>query len=368
MPAMPSTDHEQVPEDPVRLSRRSLLGAAAAGGALGGLGAAGPPALAAPVAGPAPARIGSGRHREFWLSIESFEQNLVPTGFDQMMGVAVGGASFAGLGFRGYTPGFGAPLPADDGPAGIGPNTGIPGPLLRAEVGDRVTVHLRNNDAEFRWPHSFHVHGWRYASGSDGSWTYRDRGGDSRNGAAVAYGETYTYHYTVPATAVGTWPYHDHSMPQFYPGADPSVANPMELAAQLGMFGIIAVTDADTPRVDREFYLFFHDLYQDDVPVLSQDFDCFNGRAYLGNTPVFEARMGERVRWRIAALGKEFHVFHLHGHRWFNGVYHTDSQMIGPSTTATIEYTEDNAGDWLYHCHVTDHMQGGMMGRYTVTA
>jgi FtsP/CotA-like multicopper oxidase with cupredoxin domain len=368
-------DSEQ--HDQTRVSRRSLLGAAAAGGALTGLGAVAPGALTglgavvpgAPSASAAaaPARAKVGQHREFWLSIESFEQNVVPSGFDQMMGVAVTGGSFVGLGFRGYTPGFRALLPASDGPTGIGLNGGIPGPLLRTEVGDTVTVHVRNDDDYFKWPHSFHVHGWRYTPAGDGSWTYRERGEDARDGSAIPYGETYTYHYTVPANAVGTWPYHDHSVPMIYPGADPNVANPMEMNAQLGAFGIIAVTDARTPPVDREFYLFFHDLYQDDVPVLSQDFDCFNGRAYLGNTPVFEARVGERVRWRIAALGKEFHVFHLHGHRWFNGVFHTDSQMLGPSTTATIEYTEDNAGDWLYHCHVTDHMQGGMMGRYTVT-
>ncbi len=354
--------------DQIRLSRRSLLGAAAAGGALGGLAAVVPGALAASatVAAPQHRKASAGRHREFWLSVESFEQNLVPSGFDQMMGAAVGGASYAALGFRGYTAGFAAVLPPDESTTGVGQNSGIPGPLLRTKVGDRVTVHLRNNDHEFRWPHSFHVHGWRYTPGSDGSWTYRNRGADSRNGAAVPYGETYTYRYTVPASAVGTWPYHDHSMPQLYPGADPAAANPMELNAQLGLFGIIAVTDAHTPVVDREFYLFFHDLYTDDVPVLSQDFDCFNGRAYLGNTPVFSAEVGERVRWRIAALGREFHVFHLHGHRWFNGLVHVDSQIIGPSTAATIEYTEDNAGDWLYHCHVTDHMQGGMVGLYSV--
>ncbi|MEU7095650.1 multicopper oxidase domain-containing protein [Kitasatospora aureofaciens] len=23
-------------------------------------------------------------------------------------------------------------------------------------------------------------------------------------------------------------------------------------------------------------------------------------------------------------------------------------------------------GDWIYHCHVTDHMMGGMVGRYKV--
>ena len=126
----------------------------------------------------------------------------------------------------------------------------------------------------------------------------------------------------------------------------------METAAELGMFGIVAVTDEHTASVDRELYLFFHDLYQDDIPPLSQDSDCFNARAYLGNTPVFTARVGERVRWRIAALGKEIHVFHVHGHRWFNGQFWTDSQILGPSTTLTVEYAEDNPGEWLYHCHV----------------
>jgi manganese oxidase len=40
--------------------------------------------------------------------------------------------------------------------------------------------------------------------------------------------------------------------------------------------------------------------------------------------------------------------------------------VLGPSTALTVEYTEDNPGEWLYHCHVTDHMEGGMMGLYRV--
>ncbi len=142
----------------------------------------------------------------------------------------------------------------------------------------------------------------------------------------------------------------------------------MEFGAELGLFGVVAVTDASTPRVDREFVLFFHDLYQADIPGLSQDFDAFNGACYLGNTPTFTASVGDRVRWRVAALGKEFHVFHVHGHRWRNDAGRfVNSEVVGPSTTLTVEYTEDIAGDWLYHCHVTDHMNGGMVGRYRVS-
>jgi FtsP/CotA-like multicopper oxidase with cupredoxin domain len=102
--------------------------------------------------------------------------------------------------------------------------------------------------------------------------------------------------------------------------------------------------------------------------VLAQDFDCFNGRAFLGNTPTIRARMGERIRWRVAALGKEFHAFHIHGHRWlFNGRF-DDTLVLGPATTVTFDLVEDNPGTWLYHCHVTDHFMGGMVGRYVVAA
>ena len=62
------------------------------------------------------------------------------------------------------------------------------------------------------------------------------------------------------------------------------------------------------------------------------------------------------------------HAFHVRGHRWrFNGRW-DDTVSIGPAMTLTFDYEEDNPGTWLYHCHVTDHMMGGMMGRYVVTA
>jgi FtsP/CotA-like multicopper oxidase with cupredoxin domain len=67
-------------------------------------------------------------------------------------------------------------------------------------------------------------------------------------------------------------------------------------------------------------------------------------------------------------LGKEFHVFHLHGHRWKDesGRY-TDTVHLGPSIATYFDFVTDNPGQWLYHCHVTDHMMGGMVGMYTVT-
>lgn len=345
------------------------------------------PRATRPRATAAPAADGSrpsGRVREYWIQAESFEHNAVPNGYDGMMGrhFTADQTSYWAIGFRAYTPDWSRPLDSDLGPEGIGANLGIPGPVLRAEVGDTVRVHFRNNDQHYRWPHSMHPHGVVYTPENDGGWMADD---PQRPGTAVPYGSSYTYTWVCHPSSVGTWPYHDHSVPQTIAAPAPAAGTPsstgehaaaavghgvMEIGAELGLLGVIAVTDQHTPKVDREFVLFLHDLYPSDIPSLSGHLNLFNGAAYVDNTPTFTAKVGERVRWRIASLGKDFHVFHLHGHRWrseegYQGF--VDSQILGPSTTRTIEYTEDNPGDWIYHCHVTDHMMGGMVGRYRVT-
>ncbi len=311
--------------------------------------------------------IGTGKLREYWIQADAFLHQLVPTGIDSMTNTnyAATQSSYWAIGYRAYTPDWGMPLQGDDN---IGLNTGIPGPVLRAEVGDTIRVHFRNNDTHYKFMHSMHPHGVRYTPANDGTWIAKN---GMAPGTGLMVGEVYTYEWNAIASSVGSWPYHDHSMPAFIAGATGksdsemnASSGTMELGVELGLFGMIVVTDAQTPQVDREIILCFHDLYEADIPQLGQDFDCFNGHAFLGNTPTFEARVGERVRWRIMALGTDFHVFHLHGHRWlFNGRY-DDSLILGPATTLTFDYVEDNPGTWLYHCHVTEHMMGGMVGYY----
>src|SRR5581483_6120125 len=243
---------------------------------------------------------------EYWIQADAFQHNLVPNGRDGLMGMDYndGQTSYMAVGYRAFTPNWEQPLQGSDD---LGANSGIPGPVLRAAVGDTLRVHFRNNDTHYGFPHSMHPHGLLYTPENDGAWTARD---PQKPGTAVAAGESYTYEWTAAASSVGTWLYHDHSVPKSLI-ADPPMA---ELGAELGLFGIIAVTDDTTPAVDREFCLFMHDLYQADIPELGQDFDCFNGRAFLENTPTLQVVEGERVRFRIASLGNEFHAFHLHGH------------------------------------------------------
>jgi FtsP/CotA-like multicopper oxidase with cupredoxin domain len=340
-----------------QLSRRGLLMATASAGTLGTLAAAAPRRWTSD-AGAESRR--PGRLREYWIQADAFEHNAVPTGRDGAMGDAYRSdqTTYWAVGFRAYTPGWRTPLKRS---SDLGANSGIPGPVLRARVGDRIRVHFRNADMHYGFAHSIHAHGVAYSPDSDGAW-YAAR--SDKRGTAIAPGASYTYEWQVPASALGTWVYHDHSVPN---AVAPSTTPVMEIGAQLGLFGIIAITDADTPSVDREIILFFHDLFQSDIPALAQDLDCFNGRAFVGNTPDFHARVGDRVRWRVASLGQEMHIFHVHGHRWRSatGAF-TDTEILGPATTATVEWAEQQPGEWLYHCHIVEHMMGGMVGRYRV--
>jgi FtsP/CotA-like multicopper oxidase with cupredoxin domain len=365
-------------EQRTSLTRRGLLGAAVGSAAVGGVAVGvsltGSTAEAATATGAQAASSKHGKTREYWIQADSFERNTVPNGKDGMMGTTFtpDQTTFWAVGYRAYTEHWGKPLAGNDD---IGPNAGIPGPNIRGEVGDTIVIHFKNNDSHYKFPHSMHPHGVEYDNLSDGAWLAKTL---DTPGTAVKYGETYTYTWRCKPNSVGTWPYHDHSVPQdltpFYPkkpaaagGMDMGGGNAvMEVGAELGLLGLIAITDDKTEKVDKEIFLFFHDLYSDDIPSLGQDLDLFNGYAFIDNTPTFKAKVGQKIRWRIAALGKEFHVFHLHGHRWHDGVRWTDSQILGPSMAITVEYTEDNAGDWLYHCHVVDHMMGGMVGRYVV--
>ena len=58
--------------------------------------------------------------------------------------------------------------------------TRIPGPLIKARVGDDIFVHFKNRDTAFKRPHSMHFHGVHYPFGSDGSFIpgFSGQGGD----------------------------------------------------------------------------------------------------------------------------------------------------------------------------------------------
>jgi FtsP/CotA-like multicopper oxidase with cupredoxin domain len=285
----------------------------------------------------------AGAMRDYWVAAVPTSWNVAPNGRDAISGMEVDPADaiFPTVVYRRYSPGWRKPLA--NSPRSSSDGTLIPGPLIHARVGDQLRIHFKNMDMLRSDPHSMHFHGVHYAPSSDGAYVPGFSGGD----ADVKPGKTWTYRLTAGRDSAGVWPYHDHS-----PSMDDSIHG--------GMFGMLSILGAREKAPDREFQVVFSPF--------GKNFMAINGRAFVGNTPVYRAKVGQTVQWDVMAMGSDFHTFHVHGHRWrAPGGVTRDTQTVGPAESFRFRWHEKSPGTWLYHCHVEDHMMRGMIGLYRVS-
>jgi FtsP/CotA-like multicopper oxidase with cupredoxin domain len=290
----------------------------------------------------AAAPVASGAVREYWVAaVPAPTWNRAPNERDAMAGTMLSPSQtvLPTVVYRRYTPHWGHPMrnaSADSSNQDL-----IPGPLLRARAGDRIRVHFKNLDTLYKRPHSMHFHGVHYKPSSDGAFLPGVSGRD----ADVKPGQSWTYKLTAGSDSVGVWPYHDHS-----PSMDDSILG--------GMYGMLSILGPGQKRPDREFQVVYAPM---------GDYQTIDGRAFVGNTPVFTAITGQTVQWDVMAMGSEHHTFHVHGHRWVDrDGRDVDTQTVGPAETFAIRWREQDPGTWLYHCHVESHMMAGMIGTYHV--
>ena len=94
-----------------------------------------------------------------------------------------------------------------------------------------------------------------------------------------------------------------------------------------------------------------------------------NGYVY-GNEPMITVRKGQRVRWYTIDMGTEvdLHTPHWHGNTVVAMGMRTDVVQLLPGGMVTADMQPDDAGTWLFHCHVGDHIRAGMLTRYRVVA
>ncbi len=117
---------------------------------------------------------------------------------------------------------------------------------------------------------------------------------------------------------------------------------------------------------------------------------CFNGRAFIGNSPTIVGYSGQTIRWYVfnLDLGDTWHNFHPHSQRWKFADQNVDVRSIGPAESFQAEtrippvilltdemkkiqkpkHRPEDAelvelkGEFLFHCHVHHHMMHGMVG------
>jgi len=341
--------------------------------------------------------------RTYHIAAIEVDWDYAPTGINQISGSAFGeaenvwvqsgkeriGKVYRKATYREFTDGTFTTLKA------IEPrwqHLGILGPVIRGEVGDEIKVVFKNMAS---FPASMHPHGVFYRKDSEGT-PYNDgTSGSDKADDAVPPGGIHTYTWQAlersgPGPMDGSsilWMYHSHP-------DEPKDTN-------TGLVGPLIITrkgsanpDGSPKDIDREFVTLFTNFDENVSHYLEQNVTRFTGKPrrvikrrledpefiesnimasvngfVFGNLPGLTMKLGERVRWYLISIGTEvdLHTPHWHGQTVLSMGRRTDMVELLPGSMMTVDMAPDDPGTWLYHCHVNDHIDAGMLALFTVT-
>ncbi|MBS7663563.1 multicopper oxidase family protein [Pseudomonas lalucatii] len=105
-----------------------------------------------------------------------------------------------------------------------------------------------------------------------------------------------------------------------------------------------------------------------------------NGQAWdindktCADRPIARLRLGQSYIFELRNMTQYQHPIHLHGmtfkvlasSRKRIEPYYTDTYLLGKNERARIALVADNPGVWMFHCHVIDHMETGLMASIEV--
>ena len=95
-----------------------------------------------------------------------------------------------------------------------------------------------------------------------------------------------------------------------------------------------------------------------------------NNKYSPDTTEIFEAKEGDIVKMRITNTQGQAHPMHLHGQKFIilskNGVNKDsyawkDTVMLGNRETVDIAFVAQEKGEWIFHCHILEHAEAGML-------
>jgi uncharacterized cupredoxin-like copper-binding protein len=233
-------------------------------------------------------------------------------------------------------------------------NGTVPAPSIRIDVGDRVEFRLEN-----RLPvgTDLHLHGLNVENEFDGVAPITQD--------LIEPGDTFTYEYTADEVSVAM--YHPHFMSQ--------------IAMPNGMFGTIFVGDVPLPTgrtiggtavpaaltVAQEFPMVLNDS-----GVIGYS---LNGKSFPATAPIV-AKQGDWIVLHYFNEGSQTHPMHLHQFDQIviakdgfplDNPYLADVVNVAPGERYSVLVQLDNAGTWVWHCHILPHVEtdAGMFGMVT---
>ncbi|XP_066570812.1 hephaestin isoform X2 [Amia ocellicauda] len=266
---------------------------------------------------------------------------------------------------------------------------GFLGPILRAELGDEIIIHLKNFASR---PYSIHPHGVFYNKDSEGAFYPDHTSGNDKLDDGVPPNGTHTYTWSVTVDHAPTpadpncltWAYHSHL------DAPRDIASGLIgalLTCKKGVVDDVSLTRSD---VDQEFLLMFLNVDENLSWYLDENINRFcadpmsvdkedegfqdsnqmhsiNGYMY-GNLPGLEMCAGASVSWHLLGMGSEadIHTAFFHGQSVTVSHRRTDVVSLFPATFVTAEMVPTNVGRWLLSCQVNEHLTAGMEALFDV--
>lgn len=242
----------------------------------------------------------------------------------------------------------------------------FPAKTITVEQGTLVRIKIVN---QLESEHSLHTHVIKYKPESDGT----------KSSATAAKGTRYYFWEVTSETPAGYYPFHDHG-------------GPGEGAQSRGLVGMVHVVkpgELNTPS----FGVLLHDIdanylfSMNGTPVTSSGgaghagghggasngaateipAHLINGKFGMQQENMFELLQGSTIPIGIVNLGENIHNFHPHGNFFTeeNGRIN-DTLALQPGEFRTVLLKGETKGEWMYHCHVPGHPEGGMWSRYVV--
>lgn len=237
-------------------------------------------------------------------------------------------------------------------------NGGVPGPVLRGQVGDRFEITLVNDGT---MSHSIDFHAGVLAP--------------DKPMRSISPGQSLQYNFT--ATRSGIWLYHCSTAP-------------MSVHLAAGMHGAVIIDPPGLSQVDHEFVLIQSEIYlgpeggsTDEAKVAAKtpDLMAFNGMAFQYKYRPLQVAVGQRVRFWLMDAGPSlpctFHVVGGQfdqvfyegawtlggpdqiGSRWSGG---SQALNLGPCQGGFVEFVPPQAGHYSFVTHAFADMEKGAMG------
>lgn len=143
-----------------------------------------------------------------------------------------------------------------------------------------------------------------------------------------------------------------------------------------------SITPLAAPNVTRQV-MFMEQMDMDNMKMVDGHptgmHFFINGKEFDMNRIDFTGKLGDIEQWEIINASDMDHPFHIHGTQFqvINrqiGMETTpepylawrDTVNVKPGQVVRLRFKQPNAGNWMFHCHILEHEDLGMMGIFKV--